>query len=103
MKFKVKITLKAEKTFDYEIEADSERSAGDKAFDKAIDEFTATGSDTEEENCEVEQQTAECEECGKEYNIPTNDRSQSDCPEACPEDYSYCVDCGAKITAELNK
>lgn len=97
MKFKVSITLTASKTFTYTVDAPTWKKAEYEAYDRAIDEFKPTGEDATEDGMDFEQQTCNCEECGKEYPIPTAD--EPDAPLAWKEDYEYCAECGAKIDA----
>ena len=98
MKFQVNITLTATKTFSYEIDAPGWKKAESEAFDRAMGDFNATGEDATEDGIDFEQLTHECEECGKEYAIPTADKPEA--PLAWKEDYEYCAECGAKIEAE---
>ena len=98
MKYKFNYTLTATKTYSYEIDAPNYRKAENEAYDRAIGDFTATGDDAEEDGIDFEQLTCNCEECGKEYPIPTADNPIA--PQAWKEDYEYCAECGAKIEAE---
>ena len=97
MKFKVAVTLTAKKTFEYEIEAESERRAGDEALDRAVDEFADhPPTNTEDDfDMDCEQITQICDECGKEYVL--------DSDEACREANEFCAECGPRILAEEAK
>ena len=92
MKYQVKITLIAKQEYTYEIEAQSARQAEDKAFYKALDDFDGATPEAKQDDCEVEQLTIDCEKCGKEYQLGTN--------EAWDEDSDFCAGCGAEIEAE---
>ena len=98
MKYKVEITVMAKKTFTYDIEAESQRRAMDRAFDKAVDDFSTDNVRVEEDDIQIEQQTKKCEECGTEYEILTAARAEA--PNAWTEDDDYCAKCGVKILEE---
>jgi ribosomal protein S27AE len=100
MKFKVKVTITAKRTYHYELDAASQRKAEDAAVDKAIGEFHVTADDIEDNtDVETEQQTRNCARCGKEFHLHTADRSLAE-SEAWYEDDDYCAKCGATIVSE---
>jgi hypothetical protein len=97
MKFKVKVTLTATQTFEYEIDEANERKAEDAALDKAVAAFYVTRADIADDvDIETEQQTRDCARCGKEFHLHTADRSLAE-SEAWYEDDDYCAKCGAAI------
>ncbi len=100
-KFRVKVTIKIERSYEVEVDANSEAQAEDNAIAQGAiylpDAFYAL-RDGEFET-ETEQQTTICPECQIEHTISTRDRSQVD-SDCWFEDYEYCRACGEKIEAE---
>jgi hypothetical protein len=103
-KYKVEVTVKAEVTYTVEVEASSERKAEDLAAgmwrEKTPDDFQVAKGYITDWQTEAEQQTHDCEECGKEYAVTTAAALST---EAWKEDQDYCAECGAKIQAEERK
>ena len=102
MKYIVEVTVKAEVTYTVEVEESSESKAEDAACGmwrtEAPSDFQVEKGYITDWEVEVEQQTQECEECGKEYAVPTSDNP--DAPLAWKEDYCYCAECGEQILAK---
>ena len=100
-KYNVEVTITAEVTYTVEVEADSESKADDLATAQwrtmTPDDFQVEKGYIINWETEAEQQTHNCDECGKEYPVTTG-RTLS--TEAWKEDQDYCAECGAKIEAE---
>jgi hypothetical protein len=101
-KFKVKVTIKAECSYEIEMDTDTEARAEDDATklwrQKLPDDFQIEKGYITDWETETEQLTAVCPRCGTEHAIPTAGKSEAD---SCwYEDYDYCKPCGAKIEAE---
>ena len=97
-KFRVKVTIKAEYTYEVEMDEDSEDHAEDRAIklwrEKMPEDFQVEKGYITDSEAETEQLTTICPDCGVEHTIPTVDKPDANC---WAEDYEYCKPCGAKI------
>lgn len=101
-KFKVKVTVSAERTYEVEVDERDWRTAEAAAAGMWR---TETGDDFQVDKVQVddiisEQLTADCPECGKEHRIPTADSPRGVEPEAWHEDYEVCAACGVLLDAK---
>ena len=98
MKYKVNVAFTLERTYTLEVDAPSWRKAESMAIDQAMDGLQVDCTHITDTSVDFEQQTQNCEGCGKEYAIPTSDAPEA--PLAWTEDYEYCAECGAKMERE---
>jgi hypothetical protein len=116
-KFKIRVTVKAECSYEVEVEASAEHEAEDAAArlwrDRLPDDFQVAKGYITDWETETEQLTAICPECGVEHDVPHDDTRTCHCADAggpphiiindkCVpspwwrEDQEFCAACGAK-------
>lgn len=123
MKFIISVTATATTTYEVEIEASSESAAEDIACSREIFNAKSDGDfQIDAKSCSFEteaiQLTHDCERCGDEYPLPTDDTEWCSCaaistrhivvdgthitPPWGLEDQYHCASCDLIVTDEIN-